>query len=76
MASFHVMCGYFRANLVLKAEIEQLEGYIEGLQRLSWLNLSVDTLVRHYRARINRKQNQIEANKLAASEIVANSIRS
>ena len=58
------------------AEIEQLESYIEGLQRLSWLNLSVDTLVRHYRARINRKQNQIEANKLAASEIVANSIRS
>ena len=62
--------------LVLTAEIEQLESYIEGLQRLSWLNLSVDTLVRHYRARINRKQNQIEANKLAASEIVANSIRS
>ena len=76
MASFHVMCGYFRANAVLTAEIEQLESYIEGLQRLSWLNLSVDTLVRHYRVRINRKQNQIEANKLAASEIVANSIRS
>ena len=76
MASFHVMCGYFRANAALTAEIEQLESYIEGLQRLSWLNLSVDTLVRHYRARINRKQNQIEANKLAASEIVANSIRS
>ena len=76
MASLHVMCGYFRANAVLTAEIEQLESYIEGLQRLSWLNLSVDTLVRHYRARINRKQNQIEANKLAASEIVANSIRS
>ena len=76
MASFRVMCGYFRANAVLTAEIEQLESYIEGLQRLSWLNLSVDTLVRHYRARINRKQNQIEANKLAASEIVANSIRS
>lgn len=76
MASFQLMCGYFRANAVLTAEIEQLESYIEGLQRLSWLNLSVDTLVRHYRARINRKQNQIEANKLAASEIVANSIRS
>ena len=76
MASFQLMCGYFRANAVLAAEIEQLENYIEGLQRLSWLNLSVDTLVRHYRARINRKQNQIEANKLAASEIVANSIRS
>ena len=30
MASFHVMCGYFRANAVLTAEIEQLESYIEG----------------------------------------------
>ena len=56
MASFHLMCSYFRANQVLQPEIEQCEQYLEGTKRLSWLNLSVDSLARNYTNKIKRNQ--------------------
>ena len=60
MASFHLMCSYFRANQVLQAEIEQWEQCLEGIKRLSWLNLSVDCLTRNQKNKKKPRANSPE----------------
>ena len=71
MANFWFMYALLRINCVLRIEIDQIQEKLQRIKELGYLNLSVDTIMKHYRAQIDLKQGQIDANRSAADNIVA-----
>ena len=56
MPNLSLICTLFRINAVLRIEIDQLEEKLEAIKTLDWLNLSVESLISHYKAQIASKQ--------------------
>ena len=74
-SNFSLMCTLFRINAVLRIKIDQLEEKLEAIKTVDWLNLSVESVISHYKAQIVSKQSQYNSNRSAADQILVTALQ-